>query len=170
LEPDRRLHTDWNFQMILADEAGKRLWIGHDGGVLCYDPEADKLDDAVKMWFGHAANPMAFCPGGLIFTTSGYAVGYDVKFVDLQTLKMKDLSVGKAGLSPWPAWYDGTVLITGGPAGYAKSALYLHRPGKEPAPLRLTGWIYILQMTPHGLLAIDTEGEGYLIQKKAPTH
>jgi hypothetical protein len=96
---------------------------------------------------------MAFCPGGLIFTGP---FGGDV-FLDLETLKQTYLSAGKSGSSPWPAWYDGTVL---------KSPPYLYRPEKKLATGGPGAWIYILQMTPNGLLALDTQGEGYLIQKK----
>jgi hypothetical protein len=179
LEPERRLHTEREFRIILADETRKCLWIGHDCGVLRYDPVADKLDDAVKTWLCLSANPMVFCPDGLLFSTCDAGL----RVADLQTLKTTALARGpnkgsarfgkddppkfeNPGVSLWPAWYDGTILITGGGNWCQKPPLYLHRPGKEPAPLQLAARIHILQMTPCGLLALDEKGEGYLIQKK----
>lgn len=178
LEPERRLHTEREFRIILADESRKCLWIGYDCGVLRYDPESDKLDDAVTTWLCHSANPMVLCPDGLLFLT-GYS---GLRVADLQTLKTTLLAhgpdIGKdeppkfanPGVSLWPAWYDGTILITGGGNWCKKPPLYLHRPGEEPAPLQLAARIHILQMTPQGLLALDEQGEGYLILKKEPAH
>jgi hypothetical protein len=69
----------------------------------------------------------------------------------------------------WPAWYDGTTLITFDRASDTPPVnyLYLHRRGKEAAPLKVPDYLENFTDTPHGLLVTDRKGEGYLIVKKS---
>lgn len=175
------LRRNLMLKAMVVDEERKCLWLGSEwAGIWRFDPATDKMEKVAPVRFmlgPHGIHPMALCSVGLL-----YADANNVSMLDLSDYKQTFL-IGNQHSGPngykdvplmgspagmlWPACFIGDDLITGG--GDLGSTVppyaFIHRPGKEAALTRSLCAVRLFEPTPHGLLAMDCKGEGYLIRK-----
>jgi hypothetical protein len=177
VERQRRRKTQ--VARIVADETRSCLWL-LSGVLRRYDAVAGKLGPSVarRSVSVHWGSPddVVFCRNGFLSVRAG-----EIWFVDVDTYQEKrlvnletslarapygsiDNTAGRTFHMPSPVWYDGTRLIT---STYNENgpALSLRRWRKAPALARSPSF-RLFRPTRHGLLAMDNEGEGYLLRKK----
>jgi len=154
--------------------------------------QSDNLDKSAAPYAGTPVQMVALCPGGLLVLTMNQGrkppISNMLAVLDPQTrketwlagqvygpyLKRRDGDpvFGSSQVGLWPAWYDGTSLITAslsvesGMAGGKGGRLFLHRIEQEPVCNQALAVNPFFQSTPMGLLVLDKAGDGYLIRKK----
>lgn len=169
-------------RVILPDPKRKCLWIGDEYiGLWRYDPETGRGRQILEWRFGLTcwegiARPMSFSGDHLIYDmgTCGlvqvnldegsrtWLVGYRREFRP-EGMDGEHPVFGFPALSLWPAWYDGSILITGGDRN---RHVRLHRKGKAPAYHSEMKNVVFLEPIPAGVLAVSNGGGAWLIRKK----